>query len=257
MHSSGRYAPLSWGREAIRRAADLIWPPLSLANGDPVDAPGRLEAGAWTGIHFLDSPWCETCGLPFPYSVGSGAQCPACIARPPRYNRARAAFVYDDASRALVLDFKHGGRVESVDQFASWMARAGRDLLTGADALIPIPLHRRRLAQRRFNQSALLSLALSRRTGVRFEPHTLVRVKPTPSQAGKSASGRRRNVAGVFRVRNPAKMRLSGQTCVLVDDVFTTGATVEAAARVLLRAGAAQVNIVTLARVVRPSNPLT
>lgn len=241
----------------MRAAADLVWPPHSAGSGSRVDAPGRLDASDWSAIHFLDAPWCETCGLPFPYAIGSGAECPACIARPPKYAQARAAFVYDDASRALVLEFKHGGRVEYVAQFAAWMALAGRDLLSEADAIVPIPLHRRRLAMRRFNQSALLSMAIAKRTGLRFEPHALHRVKATPSQAGRSASGRRRNVAGVFRVGSRAKPRLAGKAIVLVDDVFTTGATVEAAARTLLRAGAARVNVLTLARVVRPVNPLT
>lgn len=241
----------------MRAAADLVWPPHSSASGQRVDAPGRLDAVDWSAIHFLDAPWCETCGLPFPYAIGDGAECPACIARPPKYGKARAAFVYDDASRALILEFKHGGRVEYVAQFAAWMTLAGRDLLAGADMIVPVPLHRRRLAMRRFNQSALLSLSIAKRTGLRFEPHALRRVRATPSQAGKSASGRRRNVAGVFHVPDRAKGRLTGKTILLVDDVFTTGATVEAAARTLLRAGAARVNVLTLARVVRPVNPLT
>lgn len=241
----------------MRAAADLVWPPHSAASGMRVDAPGRLDAEDWSAVHFLDAPWCETCGLPFPYAIGEGAECPACIARPPKYAKARAAFVYDDASRQLVLEFKHGGRVESVAQFAAWMALSGRDMLDGADAIIPVPLHRRRLAMRRFNQSALLSMAIARRTGLRFEPHALHRVRATPSQAGKSASGRRRNVAGVFRVPERAKPRIAGKVLVLVDDVFTTGATVEAAARTLQRAGAVRVNVLTLARVVRPVNPLT
>ncbi|HAQ36431.1 MAG: phosphoribosyltransferase [Maricaulis sp.] len=241
----------------MRHAADLVWPPVSPVSGRRVDGLGRLDPAVWAKIHFLDAPWCALCGLPFPYAVGETMTCPACIARPPRFARARAAFVYDDTSRTLILDFKHGGRVECLDQFAAWMARAGADILADADAIIPVPLHRRRLAKRRFNQSALLSRAVSRRTGVAFEPHALYRARATPSQAGKSVRGRRRNVAGAFRVRRSAMNRIAGRSIILVDDVFTTGATADAAARALLRAGAAEVNVLALARVVRPVNPLT
>lgn len=230
---------------------------MSPLTGAAVDAPGRLEADSWAGLHFLDAPWCALCGFPFPYPAGDGAVCGACAARQPRYDLARAAFVYDEASRALILGFKHGGRVDALAQFARWMARSGAEALDGADALVPVPLHPVRLFRRRFNQSALLAQALAKQTGLPVETDALRRARPTPSQAGLNARARRRNMAGAFTVREPAKPRVKDASLVLVDDVFTTGATLQACARALKRAGARRVAALTLARVVRPVNPLT
>lgn len=207
-------------------------------------------------MSFLDAPWCEACGTPFPYAVGEGAVCGACAAREPVFEKARSAFVYDDESRALVLSLKHGGRTDALAAFGRWMNRAGGELLADADGLVPVPLHPRRLRQRRFNQSLLLARTLSRASGVPVAPHILQRTRATPSQGGLSAKGRTRNVAGAFKVRAEAKADLAGRRLVLVDDVYTTGATLEACARALLRSGAANVSAITLARVVKPVDPL-
>ncbi|PWE16804.1 ComF family protein [Marinicauda salina] len=180
--------------------------------------------------------------------------CGACAARPPRVSRARSALVYDAASRALALQLKHAGRTDGLAAFGRWMARAGGDLLADADALVPVPLHRRRLRARRFNQSLLLARAVSRVTGLPVDAHALARVKPTPSQGGRSAKARMRNVSGAFAARDPGRVR--GARLVLIDDVYTTGATLEACARALARGGAADVMAITLSRVVRPVDPL-
>jgi len=183
--------------------------------------------------------------------------CAACAARPLNLEIVRAVFAYSDDSRRLVLDFKHGGRTDALIQFGRWMARSGADALDGADVIVPVPLHRRRLFSRRYNQSALLGQALARETGLRFDAGILKRSKATPTQGGRSARGRKRNVAGAFQIRSAAKTTIKGKRFVLVDDVMTTGATLEACARTLLRAGAEKVNAVTLSRVVRPVDPLT
>lgn len=240
----------------LARLADLVWPPLSPLSNEDVGAPGELTASDWSRVRFLDAPWCELCGTPFPYPAGEGAVCAPCAARAPVFSRARSAFVYDDQSRALVLQLKHAARTDGLKAFARWMARAGGPLLREADALVPVPLHPRRLRKRRFNQSLLLARALSRESGVAIEPHLLRRVRATPSQGGLSAKGRLRNVAGAFRVREAAGDRAAGRRLVLVDDVFTTGATLEACARALKRAGAADVTAITLSRVVKPVDPL-
>tara|TARA_R110002051_G_scaffold259449_5_gene319255 strand:+ start:336145 stop:336891 length:747 start_codon:yes stop_codon:yes gene_type:complete len=244
-------------KHVLSALADAIWPPVCPVRGVPVDVSGRLDASVWQGLEFLDAPWCECCGLPFPYPSGLGAEvgilCATCIARPPKFDRARAPLAYGDASRALVLGFKNGGRREMIGQFARWMARAGEDCLEGADYILPVPLHWRRLLARRYNQSALLGEALSRQTGIPMQASWLLRARATPSQAGKSVLSRRRNMAGAFRIA-PGH-RLDGCHVVLVDDVFTTGATASACARQLRRAGAALVNVVTLCRVVRASDP--
>lgn len=239
------------------RLADLVWPPVCPVTGQTVDASGRLDVAGWSRLTFLDAPWCDQCGLPFPYPGGSqsvsATLCALCIARPPVFDRVRAPLAYDDASRSLVLGFKHGSRREMIDQFARWMAMAGRDALDAAEAILPVPLHWQRLLARRFNQSALLGAALSRRTGLPLETENLLRRRATPSQAGQSALSRRRNVAGAFRV--PDRERVAGRRLVVVDDVFTTGATATACARALKRAGASEVSVMTLCRVVRSADP--
>ncbi|OLF78284.1 hypothetical protein AWH62_15730 [Maricaulis sp. W15] len=246
------------GWQAIgRRLADLAWPPVCPMTGRTVDRVGHLAPDLWRRLNFLDAPWCDTCGWPFPYPGGGGAAslsvCAGCVANPPRYDRARAPLAYDGVASPLVVGFKHGSRREMVDQFARWMARAGADCLEGADALVPVPLHWRRLIARRYNQSALLCRALSPLTGLPIWTDLLVRQRPTPSQAGRTARMRRRNMAAAFAVTDPS--RLAGRHLVLVDDVVTTGATVTACTRQLKRAGAASVRVVALCRVVRETDP--
>lgn len=241
----------------MRGFADLVWPPVSLLSYEPVSAHGQLSPGDWSKIVFLDDPQCASCGFPFDWPPGEGAVCGPCAARTPAFDTARSAFVYTPESRRLVLSLKHGGRVDGLAAFGGWMHRAGRTMLAEADFLIPVPLHPRRLRQRRFNQSLLLAGAVSRRSGTKCDPHILMRRRPTPSQGGQSAKGRRRNVAGAFAVRAGAKARVKDARLVLIDDVFTTGATLEACARALKRAGAARVDALTLARVVRTSDVIT
>ena len=166
-------------------------------------------------------------------------------------HRARAGAIYDDGSRSLILAFKLGDRTEAAAALARWLLRAGEDLLADADLIVPVPLHRWRLWRRRFNQSAMLALALARESGVEAAVDLLVRRRATRTQRGLSAGERRRNVAGAFALRPGHAERVREARVVLVDDVLTTGATVEEAARVLRRAGAARIDVLTLARVVR------
>lgn len=243
-------------RSALAALADFAWPPVCPMTGVSVDVSGHVAPSAWYALTFLDAPHCARCGRPFPYPGGTGAAtaalCAACIARPPAFDLARAPLAYDEASRPLVLGFKHGGRREMIAQFARWMAGSAPECLEGADAIVPVPLHWRRLWARRYNQSALLGDALARLTGLPLETRWLLRPRATPSQAGRSAGMRRRNVAGAFHV--PDRQAVEGRTLVLVDDVFTTGATASACARLLKRRGAARVHVMTLCRVVRETD---
>jgi ComF family protein len=159
---------------------------------------------------------------------------------------------YDDASRDLVLAFKHADRTDGAPAYGAWLARAGADLVADADAIAPVPLHWTRLFSRRYNQAALLALALGTHAGLPVVPDLLIRRRRTPSQGRMSATGRARNVAGAFSLNARRLAFLEGRRILLIDDVLTTGATVESCARVLLRGGAAAVDVLTLARVVRP-----
>lgn len=232
----------SAARGAAQAGLDIILPPQ-----DPFIKRDRN----WDGIDYLDEPCCHICGFPFEYDVGEGALCAGCLARPPRFTSARAAFAYNDASRDMILSFKHGGRTENLPRFAAQLRRAGRGILPDADLIVPVPLHRTRRIKRRYNQSTLLGRALARITNASFEPDALRRIRATQSQGGQSASGRKRNVQGAFAVKEAGKERLQGANIVLIDDVMTTGATLDACASVLLRSGANRVDALCLARVIR------
>lgn len=228
---------------------DLLLPPRCLSCGVTVAAPGTLCVGCWRGITFLGPPCCACCGYPFDFDVGTAGLCGACLAHTPQFDRARAAMRYNDSSRQLVLALKHGDRLHLAPTLAQWMRRAGAELLAEADLLVPVPLHWTRLFARRHNQAAVLALAIAKAGGPPVSAECLIRRRRTPSQGRKSAVARRRNVAGAFALH--ASAEIAGKRIVLVDDVLTTGATVEECARVLKRAGAARVDVLAVARVVR------
>lgn len=235
------------------RVLDVVFPPLCLKCRVAVADNGNLCPECWLTIAFLDGPCCDCCGLPFEADLGPGTVCGGCLARPPHYARARSVMRYEEASKALILAFKRADRLEFVPPFARWLERSGRGLLTECSLIVPVPLHPLRLWQRRYNQSALLAAALARASGKPWMPELLRRRRATPSQGTMtSAKARRRNVTGAFRVEARHRPVLKGRTVLLVDDVMTTGATLDACARALRRAGAATVLAVTLARVVRP-----
>ena len=242
------------GRARRRIAAALanaLLPPRCLRCRVPLVRDDGLCPACWDDIEFIAPPHCAACGLPFAYDLGAEVLCAACVAEPPAFRRARAVFRYDEASRKLLLDYKHGDRTESAPAFASWMARAGRELLGEAEFVAPVPLHPQRLFQRRYNQAGLLAHALARSSGVPYAPDLLMRRRHTPPQGRLSRAARQRNLAGAFAVMPRWSDRLTGRRVLLVDDVMTTGATAEATARVLLRAGATAVDVLVLARAVR------
>lgn len=242
------------GRAAVR-ALDFVLPPRCLGCGEPVGRQGELCAACWAPLRFLHEPWCARCGWPLPHD-GPGAQvCAACHERPPPWDRGRAALAYDEASRGLVLRFKHAERIEAAATFARWMAAAGKDLLADAELILPVPLHRWRLLRRGYNQSGLLAARLARLTGRPWSPSVLLRSRATASQQGLGAAGRRANVtATAFRVPERCRPSIAGRRLLLVDDVLTTGATLGACARVLRAAGAASVDVLVLARVVKAAS---
>jgi ComF family protein len=171
----------------------------------------------------------------------------------PDFDRARSALVYNDKSRDLILKFKHADRTEFAFAFANWVSRAGETELEECDAVAPVPLHWTKLFERRFNQSALLAKELGRRYAKPVELEILQRPKRGMSQGGLSRSARRKNVVGAFVVAKAESVKIEGKRIVLVDDVLTTGSTMNACARALKRAGARTVVGLTLARVVGPT----
>jgi len=246
-------SPLGQGLGALSaRALDALLPPRCLSCGRPVGPLGALCAACWEDIDFVASPFCACCGYPFEFDPGGEPLCGACSREPPAFDRARFVMRYGEASKALVLRFKHGDRTEGAPAFAEWLARAGAELVAEAELLAPVPLHRIRLFTRRYNQAALLCRGLSRVTGLPVLQDLLLRRRHTPPQGRLSAAGRRRNVAGAFAVNPARREQLVGRRVLLVDDVMTTGATVSACAKVLRRQGAAAVDVLVLTRVIRP-----
>lgn len=233
-------------------ALDLLLPPQCLSCREVVAEVGTLCGACFAKVRFLAPPHCAACGLPFEFDPGGAdALCATCIRNRPAYERARAVFRYDESSRALVLAFKHGDRIDAAPAYGRWLARAGGELVEAAELIAPVPLHWTRLFQRRYNQSALLAHALARTAGRPVVPDLLRRRRRTPSQGGLDRAERIRNVRGAFDLRPASRARVEGLRILLVDDVLTTGATVEACTTALLKAGAAAVDVLTLARVVR------
>ncbi|MFC7291298.1 ComF family protein [Hirschia litorea] len=247
-------------RRLILWIDELIWPKRSIVTGKQLAGPGLIEPEFWTKIRFLDCPVCACCGAPVEAlqdvrDAYAMEECAACIARAPTFDRARAVFAYDEVTSQLVLRFKNGGDRSVLGQVADWVCQIANDLIIDADYIMAVPLHPTRLRKRGYNQSLWLAAAIARKTGKTLSHHMLKRKKNTLSQAGRSASGRRRNVEGAFHIPKRHLKRLEGKRVVLIDDVFTTGATVEACAKCLKRSGVAHVDVVTLARVVSPVDP--
>ncbi len=235
------------------RLLDIVLPPRCLKCGTAIDAVGAMCADCWPDVAFLAPPHCAACGLPFEFDLGPEALCGACARERPVFARARAAFRYEDGSKDLILRFKHADRTDAAPAFARWMVRAGDVLVADADLIAPVPLHWLRLFARRYNQAALLASALGALSGKPAVNDLLLRRRRTPSQGGLGAAARRRNVVGAFTVHPRHRVRVADKRVLLVDDVLTTGATATACAGALLRAGAATVDVLTLARVVRPA----
>ena len=234
-----------------RAGLDLVFPPSCLACRKAVETHGALCPACWRAMPLIERPYCERLGTPFEIDLGAGALLsPEAIANPPVFDRARAVAHFDGPARRLVHRLKYSDRLELAGAMGTWMARAGDEMLVEADVLVPMPLHRRRLAARSFNQSVLLARAVSSRCGVPVAIDALRRVKATPPQVGLTRAQRRLNVQGAFKVAPEEALAIEGRRIVLVDDVMTSGATANAAARALLRSGAAAVDVLVFAQVV-------
>jgi ComF family protein len=234
---------------------DTVFPTSCIGCSEPVSDPGNLCANCWPNMTFLSAPMCQICGYPFEYNAGDDLHCGNCIRRCPTYSSARSVLKYDEFSRDLVLGYKHTDQTSRAPAFATWMYRAARSQVDDCDFICAVPLHWKRLLARRYNQSALLANELAALSGKRSVPDLLFRKRNTRSQGGLSAMARQRNVQGVFQITKKRHQLVENARIVLIDDVLTTGATVEACSKSLFQAGAAQVDVLTFCRVVRASNP--
>ncbi|HEU0084465.1 MAG TPA: ComF family protein [Bradyrhizobium sp.] len=242
---------LSAVSHAARIALDIALPTLCVACREPVAGTG-VCAECWAKLSFIAPPFCPRLGIPFVYDPGPDLLSMEAIANPPAYQRARAAVRYDDVARTLVHALKYQDRTDLAPAMGRWMARAGEELLRDADALVPVPLHWRRGWSRRYNQSGALARAIASHSGVPVVRDALRRIRPTRQQIGLSRPERTANVQGAFRVLAEKSREVAGRRVVLIDDVLTSGATTDACARALLRAKAAQVDVLVFARVVDP-----
>lgn len=277
-------------RRNMRAGLDVILPPLCVSCRTGLVDQNMLCVKCWREIDFIAEPLCDRSGMPLPYDYRDGGNArfegqdyefdfaeqadlsqadffqadfshaerhqgklisAAALKYPPPYGRARAVAAYTGVMRQLIHDFKYRDRFEARALFARWMESAGAELLQDADLLLPVPLYRARLWQRRYNQAAILAQALAERSHIPVEPTVLKRVKRTQSQVGLTAAQRRKNVSGAFALKRGGIEKIRGRHIVLIDDVLTTGATVDACSKLLLKAGAAGVDVITLARVVR------
>ncbi|MGV7030095.1 ComF family protein [Methylobacterium symbioticum] len=250
-------AVLAEGRRAARGLARLalalVFPPTCAGCGGATMDAGALCPACWSSLRLIAPPLCPRYGTPFAVDFGGPPLLsPRAISEPPVFARARAVALYDAVARRLVHRLKYEDRHDLAGAMARMMAASGAELLAEADCVVPVPLHRWRLWRRRFNQAALLARPIAQTAGLPFEPGLLARAKATRSQVGLSRAARAENLQGAFTVPRSARPRLQGRHVLLVDDVTTTGATANAAARALLRGGAARVDLLTFALVAEP-----
>ncbi len=213
----------------------------------------KLCGDCWEKIRFLDNPQCQLCGWPFEFETKDHFLCADCSRQPPLFTKGRSALQYDDITRHMIIKFKHGDGVYLSKTFATLMKKASGDVFEEADILMPIPLHRWRLFRRGYNQSALLVKNLAKLSKIPAAYHVLCRHKSTKSQEGLSRKERLMNMRNVFCVPEKKKRLVQNKVIVLIDDVWTTGATLTEACRTLLSCGAREVRVLTLARVIRPN----
>jgi ComF family protein len=241
----------------LAQLVDFILPPRCIVTGDIVDKQGMISPQAWSNLRFISMPQCACCGIPFDFefegdNLEIGASCAACLKDKPVYHKARAALVYDDASRALILPFKHGDKTHFALGFIPWLKQAGAALIDQADIIMPVPLHRFRLLQRRFNQAGIMAHYLAKACDKPCLLGGIERIRATPTQGHLRVKERQKNVRRAFAIPPKYREGIKGKAILLVDDVFTTGATVNECTKALLGAGAMRVDVLTLTRVVKP-----
>ena len=227
---------------------NFLFPPQCLICSASVAATGTLCLDCWQQVQFIAEPYCECCGLPFDYALGKGALCGECLRERPVYGRARAIFRYNEHSKALVLKLRYADQLHLAAVYGTWLGNFGKEVVAVSDVIIPVPLHYWRFIGRRYNQAALLAGALKKHSGLPVLPDGLKRIRPTQPQPGLTRKQRQDNVKGAFAVHPRHGTAIKGKNILLIDDVMTTSATINQCVKVLLKAGAMQVNVLTLAK---------
>ena len=238
----------------IPKIVDFLVPPRCVNCNQLSAAQSGICADCWKMVRFIEQPYCKIMGTPFSVDLGEDAISTQAIAHPPPFSRLRSAVLYDDIARHLISRFKFSDRNDLAPFIAGTMIRAGKELIEDADMIIPLPLHRRRLLARRFNQSAELARIISKyctngKSNTPYKPMVLKRIRNTRQQIGLTQDGRQRNVSGAFRVDPQMRPEIQGKRILLIDDVYTSGASVKSATKALLRGGAQFVDVLTFARV--------
>ncbi len=234
----------SFGRFCL----NLLCPPVCPICHQSVDAAHCLCPKCFGKLKFITKPCCKICGRPFEYDMFDNLICGKCMEKKPRFDMARSVLIYDKFSKQLILAFKHGDHTELAPLFTKFLLFAEPEIFKNVDMILPVPLHRFRLIRRKYNQAGVLGKHLSRKTKIPFYPSVIKRVKSTQSQGHMSRTKRKRNLVGAFQIPKPDKVK--GKTILLIDDVMTTGATVEECAKTLKKAGAKSVKVLTLYRVI-------
>jgi ComF family protein len=236
----------------MKRLLNFILPPRCANCSQQIAHSHSLCSECWRKIDFLSEPYCQKCGYPFEIDL-EGFLCPSCLYMPPSYNHLRAACRYNEASKALLMRFKYGGATSLAPLFVKWLAYAGGDFVKEADIILPVPLHWRRLIKRGYNQAALLAQGLSKAFHKTYAYNILKRNRYTPSQGRRTLEQRIQNVQGVFKIPSSKQKIIEGKKILLIDDVYTSGATIRECVKVLKHFHPECVNVLTLARVVHPN----
>ncbi len=234
---------------ALALPGKILFPPVCAGCRRHVSQPGALCGACWPKLRFLEKPWCAVMGTPFSHDMGEGFLSAEAIANPPPFERARAAVAYSGVARQMVQGLKYADRTDLAPWMARWMVRAGAELVADAEVVLPVPLHWRRFFSRRFNQSAELARTVAALQQKPFAPTAIRRVKVTRQQVGLGLSEREDNVRAAFAVPPEHDIAVRGRRVLVVDDVYTTGATVSSVAKALKKSGARTVDVLTFARV--------
>jgi len=237
----------------IESTISTILPHRCAATGEIVDIKGTISPNFWAELEFIEHPFCKKCGIPFEFDMGENIICASCMDIDPMFDETRSAVVYNDASRRLILNFKFNDKINFVHTFTPWLLRAGSELIDKADFIIPVPLHPKKLRQRRFNQSALLAHEVSKKAHrvKNYLPDGLIRTRNTIPQKGLNRKERNENIIGAFAINDNHLDSFTHKNILLIDDVLTTGSTLNECARILKNAGSKTVNILTIARVTK------